>query len=114
MANGTLMYNSTKCQRSQFASRVRVLTPRLTVPDGMRNLTDQIHDMGFKTGIYSSAGRYTCGGFPASLGFETEDANSYAEWGFDLLKYDNCYNEGQSGNANVSRVDIPSGLRAQH
>ena len=27
-----------------------------------------------------------------SLGYETQDAESYAEWGVDYLKYDNCYN----------------------
>ena len=57
---------------------------RSIVPDGLRDLTDKIHAMGFKAGIYSSAGRHTCGDFPASLGFETEDATSYAEWGFDV------------------------------
>jgi len=32
----------------------------------------------------------TCAGRPGSLGYEMEDANSYAEWGVDYLKFDNC------------------------
>jgi alpha-galactosidase len=41
-------------------------------------------------GIYSSAGTATCAGYPASLGYEDIDAASFAAWGIDYLKYDNC------------------------
>ena len=44
--------------------------------------------------MYSSAGTLTCGGFPAGLGHEVTDANDFASWGIDYLKYDNCYNQG--------------------
>jgi alpha-galactosidase len=41
------------------------------------------------------AGFYTCvGNRPGSLGYETQDANTYATWGVDFLKYDNCLNDG--------------------
>ena len=33
----------------------------------------------------------------ASLGREKQDAQTFASWGTDYLKYDNCYNEGQEG-----------------
>ena len=36
-------------------------------------------------------------GRPGSLGYEAFDANTYASWGVDYLKYDNCYNEGKYG-----------------
>lgn len=36
-------------------------------------------------------------GTVGSLGHETIDANTFAGWGVDYLKYDNCYNQGQSG-----------------
>ncbi|CCM02216.1 uncharacterized protein FIBRA_04296 [Fibroporia radiculosa] len=71
-------------------------------PSGMKALADQIHSMGLKFGIYSSAGMYTCGGHFGSLGYETIDAQTYAEWGADYLKYDNCYNEGQAGTPKLS------------
>ena len=34
-------------------------------------------------------------GRPASLGYETIDAETYASWKVDYLKYDNCNNEGK-------------------
>ena len=33
-------------------------------------------------------------GRPGSLGYETNDAETYASWQVDYLKYDNCHNEG--------------------
>ena len=41
-------------------------------------------------GIYSSPGPLTCGECEGSYGHEMQDATSYAEWGFDYLKYDWC------------------------
>ncbi|GAW12515.1 hypothetical protein ANO14919_018850 [Xylariales sp. No.14919] len=52
-------------------------------PNGISGLADQIHDLGFKIGIYSSAGTATCAGYPASIGYETIDANTWATWGID-------------------------------
>lgn len=46
---------------------------------------------GFKFGIYSDAGAHTCLGFPGSRGYENEDAATFANWGVDFLKYDNCF-----------------------
>lgn len=40
------------------------------------------------------AGYKTCAGRPASLGYETKDANTYANWTVDYLKYDNCNTDG--------------------
>lgn len=34
--------------------------------------------------------------------YEDIDAQTWASWGVDYLKYDNCFNEGQSGTANIS------------
>lgn len=47
----------------------------------MPSVISQIHDLGFKFGIYSSAGIYTCGRYPGSLGHEKEDADLWASWG---------------------------------
>ena len=59
-------------------------------PNGMRYLTDSLHALGFKAGIYSDAAAHTCAGAFASYGYEKTDAKAYADWGFDLLKYDYC------------------------
>ncbi|KAF9780565.1 alpha-galactosidase [Thelephora terrestris] len=66
-------------------------------PRGIKAVSDEVHALGLKIGIYSSAGMYTCAGRFGSLGYEEIDAKTYAEWGIDYLKYDNCFNEGQSG-----------------
>jgi len=65
-----------------------------TFPSGGKSLGDYIHSKGLKFGIYSSAGTNTCQGRPASLHYETADANQFAAWGIDYLKLDNCNNEG--------------------
>jgi len=63
-------------------------------PNGIDALADYVHARGLKLGIYSSAGTATCQGLPASLGHEEVDAQSWADWGVDYLKYDNCNNQG--------------------
>lgn len=52
--------------------------------------------------MYSDAGAYTCGQYAGSLGYEDVDAKTFASWGVDYLKYDNCYNEGQEGTEQLS------------
>jgi alpha-galactosidase len=59
-------------------------------PSGMKALGDYLHSKGFKFGIYSCAGKRTCGDYPASWGHEFQDARSFASWGVDYLKYDWC------------------------
>jgi len=58
-------------------------------PD-MKAMGDSIHAMGLKFGVYSSPGPLTCGGYTASHQHERNDAQSYAYWGVDYLKYDWC------------------------
>lgn len=68
-----------------------LLIPNATkFPDGMPDVVDYVHDRDLKIGIYSDAGIYTCGFFPGSYGYEEVDARTFANWGFDYLKYDNC------------------------
>ena len=65
-------------------------------PNGIKPLVDYAHSKGLLFGLYSDAGTKTCAGRPGSLGYEEIDAKTYAEWGVDYLKYDNCYNQGIS------------------
>jgi alpha-galactosidase len=60
-------------------------------PDGIKPVADYVHGKGLKFGIYSDAAEMTCAGFPGSYGFEEQDANQWASWGVDFLKYDYCY-----------------------
>lgn len=59
-------------------------------PSGMKALADYVHNKGLKLGIYSDAAQLTCAGYTASLGFEEQDAKTFASWGIDYLKYDYC------------------------
>ena len=65
-------------------------------PNGIKPIVDYAHSKGLKFGIYSDAGYYTCAFRPGSLGYEELDAKTYAEWGVDYLKYDNCYTDGST------------------
>jgi len=58
-------------------------------PD-MKALADFVHSKGLKLGIYSSPGAKTCARFEGSLWHELQDAQTYAAWGIDYLKYDLC------------------------
>lgn len=69
-----------------------VLHPNAKFPD-MKALTDYVHSKGLKIGIYSSQGPRTCAGFEGSYGHVAQDAKSFADWGFDYLKYDLCSGE---------------------
>ncbi|TCO46709.1 NPCBM/NEW2 domain-containing protein [Actinocrispum wychmicini] len=65
-------------------------------PNGIKAVADYVHAQGLKFGIYTSAGTKTCNtaGFPGGLGHEQQDANLFASFGVDYLKYDNCNNQG--------------------
>ena len=60
-------------------------------PSGIKALADYVHSRGLKFGIYSDAGTQTCGDKPGSYGYEKQDAQLFADWGVDYLKYDYCY-----------------------
>jgi len=78
-------------------------------PDGIKPVADYVHSLGMKLGIYEDSGTHTCSssGFPGSLGHEYQDALTFAEWGVDYLKYDDCDipASGQNVAATVQRYD---------
>lgn len=59
-------------------------------PGGIKALADYVHSKGLKLGVYSDRGTATCDNFAASGGHELTDAQTFAAWGVDYLKYDNC------------------------
>jgi len=78
-ANGKLKWNASK------------------FPSGIPALAEYIHNKGLKIGIYETPNTKTCaglyGGYTAgvgSVGHETTDAQTFASWGIDYLKYDKC------------------------
>jgi alpha-galactosidase len=76
------------------------LLPNKNFPD-MPALTEYIHGLGLKTGIYISPGPWTCQHYVGSWKYEEQDAAQFAEWGFDYLKYDWC------GYSKVSGRSLP-------
>ncbi|KYF81945.1 hypothetical protein BE20_25520 [Sorangium cellulosum] len=72
-------------------------------PNGIKGLADYVHSKGLKLGIYGDAGTKTCAGYPGSLGHEQIDAQTWAAWGVDYLKYDNCYNESDGSQEDYIR-----------
>jgi alpha-galactosidase len=75
--------------RGEFRDAKGNIVPNSRFPD-MKGLADYIHGLGLKAGLYSSPGPWTCGGCAASWQHEEQDAQTYAKWGFDYLKYDWC------------------------
>lgn len=74
----------------------------------MKALGDYLHRRGLRFGIYSSPGPRTCGGYTASYQHEQQDANSYASWGVDYLKYDWCsYGEIAAGDSSLAALRKP-------
>lgn len=69
----------------------RLVASREKFPNGMKAVADYVHSKGLKFGMYSCAGTLTCAGYPGSFEYEFIDAQTFAEWGVDFLKYDYCY-----------------------
>jgi alpha-galactosidase len=63
-------------------------------PNGIKAVADYVHSKGLKIGIYEDAGTATCGGWPGSYGHYQQDANLFASWGIDYLKFDWCNASG--------------------
>lgn len=62
-------------------------------PNGIKHLSDYIHNLGLKFGIYEDYGNKTCEGYPGILGHMKEDAELFASWGVDYVKLDGCYSD---------------------
>ena len=78
------------CWQGGRDNRNNIIADPEKFPNGIKALADYVHSKGLKLGIYSDAAPLTCAGYTASLGFEAQDAKTFAEWGVDYLKYDYC------------------------
>ncbi len=66
-----------------------VIIPNGRFPD-IKGMVKYIHAKGLKAGTYISPGPTTCAGYEGSYKHEALDAETFAAWGFDFLKYDWC------------------------
>ena len=69
----------------------RIVPDHIKFPNGIVPIADYIHSKGLKLGMYSCCGYQTCAAYPSSYEHEFIDAETFAEWGVDYLKYDYCY-----------------------
>lgn len=87
--------------------------PNRRFPD-IRGMVDYIHSKGLKAGIYTSPGPLTCAKFEGAWGHEEIDARTFAEWGFDLLKYDWCsYGQKAQGRTDLEKFQKPYRLMGE-
>jgi len=79
-------------------------------PD-MKALADYVHGKGLKLGIYSSPGQKTCAGYEGTAGHYEQDAQTYAKWGIDYLKYDWCQSSGTLDEMTVAYTKMHEALK---
>ncbi len=83
------------------------IVPNEKFPD-MRKLSDYVHSLGLKLGIYSSPGPRTCGGYLGTYQHEEQDAKTWGDWGIDYLKYDWCsYSQVAANNTELTELKKP-------
>ncbi|KAH7286821.1 hypothetical protein KP509_32G023700 [Ceratopteris richardii] len=91
---GYTYVNIDDCWASHRDNEGNLVADKKSFPSGIKFLADKIHAKGLKIGIYSDAGILTCQRRPGSLYHELQDAQIFASWDIDYLKYDNCFNLG--------------------
>jgi len=81
--------------RDTSTGKIKINTSKF--PSGIAGLADYVHEKGLKLGLYSTPNTKTCagiyGGYAGGVGskdHETTDAQTWADWGVDYLKYDKC------------------------
>lgn len=73
-------------------------------PRGIAWLADYAHERGMKLGIYSGPGQTTCAGYTGSEDHEAADAQMFANWGVDHLKYDSCCSHRDAPKGELQKI----------
>ncbi len=92
------------CWQVARDSKGNIVVDSVKFPSGMKALADYIHSKGLKFGLYSDAGTGTCQNRPGSYNHEEQDANQYAAWGVDYLKYDWCNADGLDAKTQYTKM----------
>jgi alpha-galactosidase len=77
-------------------------------PRGIPWLAAQVHSLGLKFGIYEAIGSRTCQDLPGSYGHYAQDAKTFAQWGVDFAKIDNCGGLPAKTSVNALAADYQS------
>ncbi len=90
----------------------RLLTHPQRFPNGLKPVVDHIHSLGLKAGIYSDAGRNTCGNYydkdslaqgVGLYGHDQQDCDFFfKELGFDFIKVDFCGGDGPQNSEHLT------------
>ncbi len=78
-------------ERDRDSKTGKIVPDKKKFPKGMKAVSDYVHSKGLKFGMYSCAGVRTCADYPGSYDHEFLDAETFAEYGVDFLKYDFCW-----------------------
>ncbi|PTX18049.1 alpha-galactosidase [Pontibacter mucosus] len=92
-------------------NRNNIIADPKKFPSGIKALAEYVHSKGMKLGIYSDAAQLTCAGYTGSLGFEEQDAKTFASWDIDYLKYDYCFAPKDSATAVERYTKMSQALR---
>lgn len=83
-------------ERERDPESGKIVPDKIKFPNGMKAVSDYVHSKGLKFGMYSCAGTRTCADYPGSFDHEFLDAETFAEYGADFLKYDFCFKPDSS------------------
>ena len=89
----------------------KIVPEPVKFPNGMKAVSDYVHGRGLLFGMYSCAGVRTCADYPGSFDHEFLDAETFAEYGADFLKYDFC-NRPAAADGPLLYKRISAALRA--
>ncbi len=78
-------------ERERDPATGKIVPDKKKFPNGMKFVSEYVHKKGLKFGMYSCAGVRTCANYPGSFDHEYLDAQTFAEYGCDYLKYDYCF-----------------------
>ena len=80
------------CTRLEAANRTAAgeYVNAVKFPHGIPRLVNQVHGLGLKFGIYTAIGTRTCQNLPGSWSHYNQDALTFAQWGVDFVKVDEC------------------------
>jgi alpha-galactosidase len=91
----------------------------LRFPSGIGALADHLHTKGLRLGLYQTPAERTCAqraglypGATGSRGHERQDAETFAKWGVDYLKYDWCSPEGTGADQHAAFTRMRDALAA--
>jgi alpha-N-acetylgalactosaminidase len=83
------------CWPQETPTRVngQLVPDPIRFPSGFVALGQYMHNKSVQFGLYTAESYTTCAGYPASEGYETTDADTFASWGVDYMKVDGCGSE---------------------